>query len=74
MVQNPTRVTEEGIGNEFFGAYKRKFSQILKKIKISIVTVMADNSAPDSYYSYYRLQLLQITVSKNEKRQGNSSM
>lgn len=73
MAQFFTRVTEEDIGNEFFGACKRKFSQILKKIKISIVTVIAE-TLPEGYYSYYRLQLLQITVSKNEKRQGNSIM
>lgn len=57
MAQFFTRVTEEGIGNEFFfGACKRKFSQILKKIKISIVTVIAE-TLPRGL-----LQLLQITV------------
>ena len=75
MAQNFTRVAERGgIADEKFGACKKKFSQILKKIKISIVTVMADNSAPEGHYSYYRLQLLQIIVSKNEKRQGDNNM
>ena len=40
----------------FFGACKRKFSQILKKIKISIVTVIAE-TLPRGL-----LQLLHITV------------
>ena len=38
------------------------------------VAVIADKLCQRGYYSYYRLQLLQITVSKTEKRQGGNNM
>ena len=75
MAQNFTRGTRRGVlPMIFFGACRRKFSQILKKIPIGIVTVSADNSAPRAITVITDYSYLQITVCKNEKQQGNNNM